>query len=129
MGAHFPFTLVSGLFLLAAMFAPLRRLPLPACSFLQLTGYPCPFCGGTRAFVDMAHGRFLEAFAGHPLAALLYAMLILVFAWHSAAMLFGVVLRRGRVFCLSKGGRRLGWGLAALALIGVWIYRLNLGLK
>src|SRR5215469_8402199 len=48
----------------------LAWLPKPhtVCPFLMLTGYPCPFCGGTHAGVDLGHGHPLTAFRASPLA-------------------------------------------------------------
>ncbi len=128
-GAHFPLALVSGLALLLALFVPLDKLPFRACTFLAWTGYPCPFCGSTRAFVDMAHGRMAEAFSGHPLAASLYLLTALVFAWHASALLCGVVLKRGRWLSPSPHIRRWLWALLALAVLGSWAWRLAQGFK
>ena len=36
------------------------------CAFLVTTGYPCPQCGMTRAFVHAARGRLLQSFAFSP---------------------------------------------------------------
>jgi hypothetical protein len=45
-------------------------LPMPhtICPFLMLTGYPCPFCGGTHAGVDLGRGHPLAALRASPLA-------------------------------------------------------------
>jgi len=39
-----------------------RELGLPPCGFLAQTGYPCPSCGMTTSFADMAHGHPVDAF-------------------------------------------------------------------
>lgn len=49
-----------------------RQLGLPGCTFLTLTGWPCPLCGGTTTFALMADGRVLDGFVNHPVAALLF---------------------------------------------------------
>ena len=128
-GVHFPWALISGGLLFAALFVPLQRLPIWPCTFLRLTGYPCPFCGATRAFMDMAHGRFAMAFGEHPWAAGLYVLTALVFAWNAAALLCGVVLRRGQWFKPSRKVRVALWTLLLAGLAVTWIYRLILGLK
>jgi hypothetical protein len=48
----------------------LAWLPMPhtICPFLMLTGYPCPFCGGTHAGIDLGQGHPLAALKASPLA-------------------------------------------------------------
>jgi hypothetical protein len=53
-----------------------RELGLPACGFLAQTGYPCPSCGMTTAFADMAHGRFLDAFLAQPFGLVLFVAVV-----------------------------------------------------
>jgi Protein of unknown function (DUF2752) len=58
------FTAVS-LSLLALAWLP---MPHTVCPFLMVTGYPCPFCGGTHAGVDLGRGHPLAALRASPLA-------------------------------------------------------------
>jgi len=51
---------------------------LPPCVFHQVTGYPCPTCGTTRAILALAGGRWREAALINPLVILGSA---LFFAW------------------------------------------------
>lgn len=48
----------------------LAWLPKPhtVCPMLMLTGYPCPFCGGTHAGVDIGRGHPVAALKASPLA-------------------------------------------------------------
>ena len=39
---------------------------MPGCLFLQLTGYYCPGCGGTRAVMSLFQGDFLHSLLYHP---------------------------------------------------------------
>ena len=39
----------------------------PPCPFLFLTGYYCPGCGTSRAFHQILHGNFINAFNLNPL--------------------------------------------------------------
>jgi hypothetical protein len=41
---------------------PSEFTSLPLCPFKNLTGYYCPGCGGQRAFHQILHGNFVEAF-------------------------------------------------------------------
>jgi hypothetical protein len=40
---------------------------LPVCPFLQITGHPCPFCGGTRSFAYVWNGDLIHAVRLYPL--------------------------------------------------------------
>jgi hypothetical protein len=48
------------------------QLGLPPCGFLVVTGYPCPGCGLTTAFANMAHFRPVEAAAANAFGVLLF---------------------------------------------------------
>lgn len=98
------------------------QLGLNQCSFLTLTGYPCPMCGATTSFTLMAHLRPLDALQNQPFAVLLFLMTLAVFGISVAELL----QPRGR------WGRLLGriepWEgvLAASFLIAMglgWIYK------
>lgn len=41
--------------------------PLPECTFLRLTGHPCPFCGTTRSLAALGKGEFWAAIRWNPL--------------------------------------------------------------
>jgi Protein of unknown function (DUF2752) len=41
---------------------PSEITSLPICPFKNLTGFYCPGCGGQRAFHQILHGNFFEAF-------------------------------------------------------------------
>lgn len=51
-----------------------RQLGMPACSFVAETGYPCPSCGMTTAFSNMAHGRLVAAVEAQPFGAALFVV-------------------------------------------------------
>jgi hypothetical protein len=66
--------------LLVARFLPVARLPFWRCALRQLTGWPCPGCGLTRAADHLAHGRALAALEANPMGAVagvLFALLAL----------------------------------------------------
>ncbi len=108
-------------------------------SRVELFGWPCPmkcfvhsvfgvrcaFCGMTRSFVLLAHGRLAEAVRQHPLGPAMFGYVVLQALYRAAAL-------------LGAGGRAmsriglLGWiaGAAVLAAIlvhwlaylgGLWI--------
>ncbi len=62
--------------LLAAVAARLHLLSLAGgihlplfCPFRQITGWPCPTCGATRALAALTQGRLIEALSFNPLVA------------------------------------------------------------
>ena len=127
--AHHLLPAVLALVVLLAALLPLDRIPYTVCTFLRLTGYPCPSCGLTRGFVAMAHGQWLLVLQTCPLALLLYAATALMLAVNVAALLCGLRL---------TPGRRLKWSarvwIIFLCFFGLlilinWLYRLALGLK
>ena len=126
---HLPPAIIAGGILLAAAFLPLDRIPWTICTFLRLTGYPCPSCGLTRGFVAMAHGLWLAVLHTCPLAALLCAATALIFAVNTAALLCGVRLTFGR----GLKWRARAW-VVFLCFFGLlillnWLYRLFYGMK
>jgi hypothetical protein len=62
---------VVGVLVLGALH--LRHRPSTLCPFRELTGLPCPFCGGTTAAVHLGHGDPRGAVAASPIAVLLLA--------------------------------------------------------
>jgi disulfide bond formation protein DsbB len=39
---------------------------VPLCAFRQLTGKPCPLCGGTRACAALVEGNLMAAWQANP---------------------------------------------------------------
>jgi hypothetical protein len=62
---------------------------LPACPFLQITGHPCPFCGGTRSFAYVWNGDFAHAVRLYPLGPALFVATVV-----AIPVLAGSVLMR-----------------------------------
>lgn len=68
-------------FTLSALLEPSReghgthlQLGLGQCSFLALSGQPCPMCGATTTFTLLAHLRPVDAFLNQPFATLLFGL-------------------------------------------------------
>ena len=92
-----------------------RELGLPACGFLSQTGYPCPSCGMTTAFADMAHARCADAFLAQPFGVVLFAAVVVL----AVAGLGELATGRDMIRYLRPGpwwavatmsGMLLGWG-------------------
>jgi hypothetical protein len=54
-----------------------EQLGLPPCTFLHLTGIPCPSCGLTTSFAHAAHLQFLNSFLAQPFGLLLFGLTVL----------------------------------------------------
>lgn len=113
--------------LLLAVLAPLPHGPagqiasLPSlCLFHNLTGRPCLGCGMTRALVCLAHGRAAEAVSYHPLAPVVFAVLVFVTLGRAAEF-------ARPAWAIRPSPRLLaGTAYAGLVLLGiVWVLRLT----
>ena len=103
---------------LAAAPLMLKLGDVPLCAFRQLSGRPCPLCGGTHACAALVEGNFSAAWQANP--GLL--PLIMVAAAHSI-----------KLACEAWAGRDLGgdaafkqaWLAAGVVLCGAWVLRLS----
>jgi len=98
------------------------QLGLGTCSFLQLTGQPCPMCGATTTFTLMAHLRPLEALVNQPFAASLFLLTVGVFAV-SLAEVIDPRGRWGRIVAWLEPREGLLATLFLAAMIGGWAYK------
>jgi hypothetical protein len=125
---HLPLTVLTGVALFLPYAAALDQMPMIPCTFLHLTGLPCPLCGFTRSFWAIATGQWCFALSNCPLALGVYLCTALMFLWNAAAMIFGVVLQRGpRLQCAPTQGRKIMSVVLLLFLLN-WVYRLTAGL-
>ena len=63
------------LFVVAALGAVhVRQRPATFCLLREVTGVPCPFCGGTTALARLGQGHLGAAAAASPLALLMLAL-------------------------------------------------------
>lgn len=92
------------------------------CLFLRLTGYPCMFCGMTRAFLLMAHGDLAGAWHISPLGVPLFCCTVIVVLWGAACLI------TGRKLIVPLPWRWVFAGSVVL-LLANWIYRISAGLK
>ena len=126
---HLILAALTGIPLLASFLLPLDSLPLMSCTFLWLSGYPCPFCGFTRSFWAISAGDWAYGLWNAPLSGLLYVGGVVVLIWNAIALVAGVRIRRGPALQFKR--LKTSWIIAfisALFLIN-WVYRLSLGLK
>ncbi|WP_137294576.1 DUF2752 domain-containing protein [Nocardioides dongxiaopingii] len=90
------------------------------CPFRRVTGLPCPGCGLTRSWVDLAHGDLAGAWAMNPFGIVLVAALAVLVVLVVRARLRGDApprldawLRRPAVLVVLAGW--LVFGLARMA--------------
>jgi hypothetical protein len=94
-----------------ARWIPIARLiPGWGCALRQMTGWPCPACGLTRAAEHFAHGRLSDAFAMHPLGASVGTLLVVLTLYAAARWFTGFELRP--LALNDSHRRRLRWAVA-----------------
>jgi hypothetical protein len=120
---------LTGIPLLVSFLLPLNSLSLVPCTFLWLTGYPCPFCGFTRSIWAFSAGDWTFALQNAPLSGVIYLLFAGVFIWNAAALIAGVRIRRGPMLILNH--RQTNWIITFISVLFLinWVYRLSLGLK
>lgn len=87
------------------------------CIFLELTGYYCPGCGGTRACAALFRGEIVRSFLCHPVVVYTAA----VFAWYMISHTLEY-LTRGRL-AVGMRYRDLYLYLAAAIILIQWVVR------
>lgn len=89
------------------------------CLLRKHTGYPCVFCGSSRAAFFLFQGRFSEAFAVQPLVSL--ALLLGAFA---GSVFYAVLFMKRELLLISFSSReKFIYPLVALLLALLnWIY-------
>lgn len=99
------------------------QLGLDRCSFLSLTGHPCPMCGATTTFTLMAHLRPVDAVLNQPFAAVLFLVTLGLFA----VALLELARPRGRwdalISALAPWEGAIAAGALALMALG-WAYKI-----
>lgn len=110
--------------LLVGRFLQPGHIPIPRCTFLRVTGYPCPFCGNTRSFLEAAKGAFSAAFLQAPLGVLVYAATWWVLGW----CLYRSLRPAPSAPVHEKLPRALFYGVAGV-VFACWLYRLAKGYR
>lgn len=117
--------LLGGLGLSAAY--AITGIGLP-CAFRSLTGWSCPFCGGTRMGAALLDGDLASAYAANPLALSAIAVLIVLAGCWAIESVGGPAIRPPAP--IRSAARRLGPSgmiLAAAALAMAYVVLRNLG--
>ncbi|HPR64683.1 MAG TPA: DUF2752 domain-containing protein [Thermoanaerobaculia bacterium] len=112
----------AGLFFL--FIYPFLPLHVRHCVFHQMTGYPCPTCGSTRAALTLLHGHPIQALAYNPLA-ILSGMALGV--WGMASFFFEILGKRRFKLEMSKKEGNLLRVSAILAILLNWAWLIYWG--
>ena len=115
----FPFGFLAVLGLALVRFMPDLVLRLAHCPLRDLTGLPCPTCGGTHATVALAHGRWAEAFKANPLVA---GSLLLFCGWLAAGVVATVSPGLRRHLLLSDREKKTARILTVFLVLAAWIW-------
>jgi hypothetical protein len=119
----FPFGILAVLGLILVRFKPDLILQLAHCPLRDLTGLPCPTCGGTHAAVALSHGRWAEAFTANPLVA---GSLLVFGAWLVAGVVATVAPGLRRNLVLTGREKKIARILAIFLVISAWIWEIRL---
>lgn len=101
--------------LLVARFIPVAKIiPFWGCAFRQLTGWPCPGCGLTRAADRFAHLHFAWAWEANPLGTIGAGVFALLAVYSFLHLVFGVPVPKVE---LSRREERVLQVLTVVAVI------------
>lgn len=117
----FPFGLLACAGLYFAWRFPDVLSSIARCPFLDLTGIPCPTCGGTRASIGLVRGEWHEALAANPFVAV---GLVMFGLWvvHGVAATLVPAWRREVV--LTEGDKKAARITAWAALLAAWLWQI-----
>lgn len=92
------------------------------CPLRLLTGIPCPACGLTTSFTELAGGHLGAATAASPLGPVLFALFAL-----TAVVLVVLLARHRRIEGLRLGSRKRAVAYGVLAGVAAlsWVYQLG----
>ncbi|MBI1762852.1 MAG: DUF2752 domain-containing protein [Acidobacteria bacterium] len=97
-----------------------EQLGLPACTFLTLTGIPCPSCGLTTSFAYAAHWQWLHSFVAQPFGFLAFCLTAL-----SIPLAFYLLYRRvvWEQLLHARATNRTIYALLVIYLLS-WCYKI-----
>ena len=101
-----------------------QQLGLPPCTFLYLTGLPCPFCGMTTSWAHAAHLDPLSSIKAQPMGFVFFAMTAAL----AAHLLYRAATGRSgfQPEKLLTAIPLWGWYLSLLGVTMAWAYKISL---
>ncbi len=124
---HLPLGFASALALMLPYLVPLKHFPAVPCTFLYLTGIPCPFCGFTRSVWAISHGKLWAALVNCPLSIVVYFFVLVCFVWNAFALVSRTIVFPGSFFSLIAVKKKLIATVVFLLFAGNWFYRIGMG--
>lgn len=98
-----------------------QQLGLPPCTFLWMTGFPCPFCGMTTSWAHAAHGDVIASLRTQPMGFLFFVLSVALALFTLTNAILGRDRFRLDRFFMSIPAKAWWSGLAALFV--AWIYK------
>jgi hypothetical protein len=98
------------------------------CAFRAVTGWNCPFCGGTRMGAALLHGDLAAAYAANPLVLAAVAVLVVLAVCWAIEVLGGPAIRPpARIRSVAGRLGLTGMIVAAVVLALAYAVLRNLG--
>lgn len=119
-----PFLVAAGALVAGAVWRPDLLLAVAHCPWRDLTGIPCPTCGGTEAAMHLCRGRWTAAWQSNPLAPLLVGGVLLWAAWAAAATFLPALRVRLALAPREQKAARIG---TALLIVLLWLHQILVG--
>jgi len=119
----FPFGVMAVFGLAVVRFKPDLVLRLAHCHLRDMTGLPCPTCGGTHAAVALANGRWTDSFSANPLVA---GSLVLFGTWILIGVIATVVPGVRRNLELTRREKGIARILVVFLFLSAWIWEIRL---
>lgn len=107
--------------LIAIKLFPNLVFGLSHCPMRDITGVPCPTCGGTHSAASLAAGNWLEALQANPVIAV---GMVVFMAWAFYCLVATIVPSLRRSLHLSTHEKKAARILAVLLLIGAWFWQI-----
>lgn len=96
---------------------------LPVCIFHEITGFPCPTCGGTRSVIALSRLDLVSSLNLNPLVPV-FTLGLIIF---SLFFLFGMVTGRSLKIDLTERGKRTVRYSAIGMILANWIFLILAG--
>lgn len=114
---------IAVLFIVTAGFLKNFAQGLPVCIFHEITGLPCPTCGGTRSLIALSQFDLVSSFMFNPLVPL-FAIGLIIF---SLLFFAGAATKRSVKVGLTQRGKKI-IRYTVIALIAInWVFLIIIG--